>query len=276
MDDKFKELKPIDKDGKRMRKKDKCANPKCHGDKVDVRACKCDTCKDANPKVGYRFWCENCICKGCWECFPNNEKVCKHCHGSRDGEPGEGTIGEQSFSELFARFEKNQSTITSGDIEKHLETFQLNEAQTDASNVEIYQPSICSDALKKTQKLVNKEAEKSEKVQDLIDAARKHAYSCQDEIVYASTDDDNCVKSMGDAVDAFAVEYCGDDDFFNGIVPGAEILELKKELEPSFRDAYLETEKKKIAELMDAIRNKLRTKKNAIVLASNDEHECVE
>jgi len=116
----------------------------------------------------------------------------------------------------------------------------------------------------------------ADRLAKLKEATKAALRKKKDAIVYASTDDDNCVEKMGDAVDAFAVEYCGDDDFFNGIVPGAEILELKKELEPSFRDAYLETEKEKIAELMDAIRNELRTKKNAIVLASNDEHECVE
>ena len=74
-------------------------------------------------------------------------------------------------------------------------------------------------------------------MKELIEAARRHALDAQDEIILASSNADNCVMNMGDAVDAFAVEYCGDDEFFNDIVPGAEILELKKELEPSFRNA---------------------------------------
>ena len=77
----------------------------------------------------------------------------------------------------------------------------------------------------------------ADKVKELIEAARKHALDSQDEIVTESSSADNCVTNMHDSVDAFAVEYCTDDEFFNGIVPGAEILDLKKELEPPFRDA---------------------------------------
>jgi len=76
---------------------------------------------------------------------------------NRDGEPGEDTIGKQPFSEMFARFERKQSTITSDDLEKHLEKFQLNDAQTHASNVEIYHPSICRDAVKKVKHDTQKE-----------------------------------------------------------------------------------------------------------------------
>jgi len=74
-----------------------------------------------------------------------------------DRKQEEGTQGKELFSKIFARFEKKQSKITSDDLEKHLEKFQLNDAQTHASNVEIYQPSFCRDAVKKVKHDTQKE-----------------------------------------------------------------------------------------------------------------------
>jgi len=147
MDDKFKKLKPINNDGKRMQTKGKCANKKCIGDALSLRRCQCEACIKVDPNG--RLWCKKqCICTICGECHPDNSKPCTHCNNVRDGEAGEGTIGKQSFDKLFASFERKQSMIISNDLEKYLEKFQLNEAQTHASNVKIYQPSICSDTQK--------------------------------------------------------------------------------------------------------------------------------
>jgi len=45
----------------------------------------------------------------------------------------------------------------------------------------------------------------ADKVKELIEAARRHALDAQDEIILASSNADNCVINMGDAVDSFAV-----------------------------------------------------------------------
>jgi len=166
MDDKFKKLKPINNDGKRMQTTGKCANKKCIGDDLSLRKCKCEACIKVDPNG--RLWCKKtCICNNCGQCHPDNNNPCTHCNKIRDGEAGEGTIGKQSFDKLFASFERKQSTITSNDLEKYLEKFQLNEDQTHASNVQIYQPSICSDTQKPEEEEVEaagpeKEAKKAE------------------------------------------------------------------------------------------------------------------
>jgi len=164
MDKKFKELKPIHKDGKRgYTKTGKCAKPKCMGDDLEVRKCTCDACKKVDPKG--RFWCKTHTCEYCNLCLPDIDNACTHCGRDRDGKQAEGTKGKDPFNKLFKRFERKQHKITSDDMEKHLEKFKLNDAQTHASNVEIYQPRICTQKGEKEGEVETVEAEKEEEVE---------------------------------------------------------------------------------------------------------------
>jgi hypothetical protein len=57
--------------------------------------------------------------------------------------------------------------------------------------------------------------------------------------VWKSTDPDDCVENMGKIVDNFVKDYVANDDFFKGRIPEDDVEEVKAELEPLFRDAFV-------------------------------------
>ena len=76
------------------------------------------------------------------------------------------------------------------------------------------------------------------KIAELVAAAKRHATTNKDNIVRESWGPEDCVGRMCDSVDSFAADFVLKDDFFKE-VPEEPIAKLEQQLEPIFKDAYV-------------------------------------
>jgi predicted thioesterase len=115
--------------------------------------------------------------------------------------------------------------------------------------------------------------EYADRIQELLNAVRKHTLDSKESIVMKSINEHNCVDIMSNETDEFVKEYL-DKGFFK-VVPQTEVNELKNELKPMFRTAWNEYADR-IQELLNAVRKHTLDSKESIVMKSINEHNCVD